>query len=76
MGRRGGAENETFAESVPMVAEGDIGAAAEVATAGFLLLLAISEVIVLCLWGARGGEGSAGKSRGVRGFGVQSGFGG
>ena len=35
--RRSGAEGETFAESVPAVAEGDARGAAEPAMAGFLL---------------------------------------
>ena len=64
--RRRGAKGETFAEFVPVGAEGDIGAAAEVTMTGFLLLLVILEVIVLCLREARGGVGSAGNSRGVR----------
>ena len=65
--RRSGAEGETCAESVPAVAEGDVGAAAEAAMAGFLL----EEILkfMFFLWGTRGGEGTAGNSRGVRGFG-------
>ena len=65
MRRRSGAEGETFAESVPTVAESVVGGAAETAFAGFLL-----EILefMFFLWGARGGEGSAGNSRGVRGF--------
>ena len=74
--RRRGAAGMVVAESVPVGAGGDVGAAAEVLMAGFLLLLALFVAVVLCLWGARGGKGSAGNSRGVRGFGVQSSFGG
>ena len=44
--RRSGAEGETFAESVPAGAKGDLGAAAMAAMAGFLLL---SLVVILCL---------------------------
>ena len=63
--RRSGAEGVTFADSVPTVAEGDVGGAAEAATAGFLLK---SLEFMFYLSGARGGEGSAGNSRGVCGF--------
>ena len=57
--RRSGAESKTFAESVPAVAEGDVEAAAKADMAGVL-------------WKARRGEGSAGNSRGVLGFGEGS----
>ena len=68
--RSSGAEGKMFAESLPAVAEGDVGAAAEAAMAGFLLLEILE--FMFFLWWARG-EGSAGKSRGVRGFGERSG---
>ena len=68
--RRSEAEGETFAESVPTVAEGDVEGAAEAAMAGFLL-----EILefMFFLRGARGGVGSAENSRGERRFGEGSG---
>ena len=69
--KRSGAEGKMFAESVPAGAECDVGAAAEAAMAGFLLLEIL--VFILGLWGARGGERSAENSRGVRGFREESG---
>ena len=69
--RRSGAENEAFAEAVPAGAEGYVGAAAEAAMAGFLLLEILQAM--LFLWGARGGEGGAGNMRDVRGVGEDSG---
>ena len=68
---RSGAEGKTFAKSVPAGAECDVGATAEAAMAGFLLLETL--MFILGLWGGRGGEVSVEKSRGVRGFGEESG---
>ena len=68
---RSGAEGKTFAKSVPAGAECDVGATAEAAMAGFLLLETL--MFILGLWGGRGGEGSVENSRGVRGFREESG---
>ena len=59
---RSGAEGETVAESVPAVAGGEVGGAAEV-----------TMVYLVCLWLARGDERGAGDSRGVCEFRTGSG---
>ena len=66
--RESGAEGETFAESVPAVAESDAGSAAGAAKAEFLFENDFGFMVFLL--GARGGEGNAGNSRGVCGFGM------
>ena len=68
--RRSGAEGETVAESVPAVADGKVGGAAEVAMVFFV---GEGMVFLVLLWLARGGEGGAENSRGVCKFGTGSG---
>ena len=53
MRRKSGAEGETLAESVPAVAEGDAGGAAEAAMAGFLL----ENVLEFMVFGRFGASG-------------------
>ena len=69
--RRSGAKGETFAESVPAVAEGEVGGAAEVAMV--LFFVGKGMMFLVRLWLSRGGEGGAGNSRGVCEFGTGSG---
>ena len=68
--RRSGAEGETVAESVPAVADGEVGGAVEV-----VMVFFVGEglMFLVRLWLARGDEGGAGNSRGVCEFGTGSG---
>ena len=68
--RRSEAEGETFTESVPAVAEDEVGGAAEAAMVGFFAGTVL--VFMVRLWLARGGDGGAGNSRGVCEFGTGS----
>ena len=69
--RRSGAEGETFAESVPAVAEGEVGGAAEAVMVLFFVEKGM--MFLVRLWLARGGEEGAGNSWDVCDFGTGSG---
>ena len=60
--RKRGAEGETFAKSVPAVAEGEVGGTAEAAMAGFFAAKVLG--FMVRLWLARGGEERRGKFAG------------
>ena len=68
--RRSGAEGETVAESVPEVAEGEVGGVAEVVMVVFFAGKGLMFLVHLRL--ARGGEGGVGDSRDVCEFGTGS----